>query len=152
MNFKEIKELISLLDSSNINELDIEQENFKISIRKGGIVKTVQQYEPALDSMVNVKNNFKEEKAVEENTNKLSDLHIIKSPIVGAFYSASSPEAEPFVKAGSKIKKGDVLCIIEAMKLMNEINSDVDGEIVEVLVKNQELVEFGQPLFSVRTV
>ncbi len=75
--------------------------------------------------------------------------HLVESPIVGTFYSAGSPDAEAFVSVGSKVKKGDVLCIIEAMKLMNEIEADADGEIVEILVENEEGVEYGQPLFRI---
>ncbi len=69
--------------------------------------------------------------------------------MVGVFYSSPSPEAEPFVKVGSKVKKGDVLCIIEAMKLLNEINADTDGEIVDICVNNGDVVEYGQPLFKI---
>ncbi len=75
--------------------------------------------------------------------------HLVESPIVGTFYSAASPDAEAFVTVGSKVKKGDVLCIIEAMKLMNEIEADADGEIAEILVENEEGVEYGQPLFRI---
>ena len=77
-------------------------------------------------------------------------LHVLKSPIVGTFYGAPSPDSDPYVKAGSKVKKGQVLCIIEAMKLMNEIESDVDGEIVEIHPRNAQPVEFGEPLFGIR--
>jgi len=78
-------------------------------------------------------------------------LHVIKSPIVGTFYSASSPEVAPFVSPGARVKSGDTLCIVEAMKLMNEIESDVAGEVVKIFVKNGDPVEYGQPLFGLRT-
>ena len=78
------------------------------------------------------------------------DLHIVTSPIVGTFYEAPGPNKPKFVEAGKAVKKGDVLCVLEAMKLMNEIQSDVDGEIVEVLVKNEEMVEYNQPMFKIR--
>ena len=78
------------------------------------------------------------------------DLHVIKSPIVGTYYSAASPTAEPFVAVGAKVEPGQVLCIIEAMKLMNEIESDVAGEIVRIFVENGKPVEYGEPLFGVR--
>jgi acetyl-CoA carboxylase biotin carboxyl carrier protein len=77
--------------------------------------------------------------------------HILNSPIVGTFYRSPSPDADPFVEVGARVKKGQVLCIIEAMKLMNEIESDVDGEIVQILPQNAQAVEFGEPLFAIRT-
>lgn len=85
-------------------------------------------------------------KVVQEDAN----YEFIKSPIVGTFYSASGPDSEDFVKIGDKVKKGQVLCIIEAMKLMNDIESDFDGEVVEILVKNEQMVEYGQPLFKMK--
>lgn len=78
------------------------------------------------------------------------NYNVIKSPMVGTFYSSSSPEKEPYVKVGERIKKGDTLCIIEAMKLMNEIESEFDGEIAEILVKNEQMVEYGQALFKIK--
>ena len=87
----------------------------------------------------------------ESNTNSSkSDENIVKSPMVGTFYSKPSPTAEAFVKVGSKVKKGDTLCIIEAMKLMNEIESEFDGEITQILVKDEEMVDFGKPLFVIK--
>ena len=90
--------------------------------------------------------------AIENTTNTIQEenIVIVKSPIVGAMYSSPSEESQNFVKVGSKVKKGDTLCILEAMKLMNEIESEVDGEIIEILVSNEEMVEFGQPLFKIR--
>jgi acetyl-CoA carboxylase biotin carboxyl carrier protein len=79
-----------------------------------------------------------------------SDVHVIKSPIVGTFYASPSPNADPFVAVGAKVESGQVLCIIEAMKLMNEIESDVAGEVVQILVENGKPVEYGEPLFGIR--
>lgn len=76
--------------------------------------------------------------------------NVVKSPMVGTFYSRSSPDKEPYVKIGSNVKKGDTLCIVEAMKLMNEIESEFDGEIVEILVRNEQMVEYGQALFKIK--
>jgi acetyl-CoA carboxylase biotin carboxyl carrier protein len=81
---------------------------------------------------------------------RAEELHIIKSPIVGTFYAAASPESQPFVKVGDAIQEGKVVCIVEAMKLMNEIEADVSGDVVRVLVENGQPVEYGQPLFAVR--
>lgn len=86
----------------------------------------------------------KEAKVKEEN------LHVIKAPLVGTFYRSPGPNLKPFVEVGTKVKKGDTLCIIEAMKIMNEIQSDVDGEIVEILIENETMVEYGQELFKIR--
>ncbi|MGC2332253.1 MAG: acetyl-CoA carboxylase biotin carboxyl carrier protein [Candidatus Acidiferrales bacterium] len=79
-----------------------------------------------------------------------ADVHLIKSPIVGTYYASPSPEAEPFVTVGTRVERGQVLCIIEAMKLMNEIESDVAGEVVQILVENGQPVEYGEPLFGIR--
>ena len=79
----------------------------------------------------------------------MENIFVVKSPIVGTMYSSPSDESQNFVKVGSEVKKGDILCILEAMKLMNEIESEVDGEIVEVLVSNEDMVEYGQPLFKI---
>ena len=88
------------------------------------------------------------ESAVEAS--RAEDLHVVKSPIVGTFYSAPSPGAEPFVKVGDHVEVGQVLCIVEAMKLMNEIESDVSGEVMRIFVENGQPVEYGEPLFAIR--
>jgi len=85
----------------------------------------------------------------EQASKPIQGGHLVESPIVGTYYNAPSPEADPYVCVGSKVKKGDVLCIIEAMKLMNEIEADQEGEIVEILVENEQGVEYGQPLFRI---
>ena len=84
------------------------------------------------------------------NEPKKLEGNVVKSPMVGTFYSKSSPTAEAFVKVGSKVKKGDILCIVEAMKLMNEIESEFDGEVVEIFVDDEDMVEYGQPLFLIK--
>lgn len=151
MNLKEIKELIKIIDSSNLSEFHIEVEDIKLTIKKEVVVSRANSYDgnEYVVREAEAKSEFKDidvipEIKVEEN------LHVIKSPIVGFFYSSASPESEAFAKVGGMVKAGDVLCIVEAMKLMNEITSDVDGEIIEVLVQNQNPVEFGQPLFKIR--
>lgn len=153
MDMKEIKELIKLIDSSSITEFKLDREDYKISIKKEQTVLKLMDREPETHAVKNTDDKKAETsvtavetKGVEEN------VHYIKSPIVGTFYSSPSPDAAPFAKAGSRIKKGDVLCIVEAMKLMNEVTSDIDGEITEVLVKDKSVVEYGQPLFKVRQV
>jgi acetyl-CoA carboxylase biotin carboxyl carrier protein len=153
MNLKDIKELIKIIDGSNLSEFHLEQEDIKLTLKKEIIVKQVNSEdrndyvirETRVESAV-VSPTTVVEKKEDEN------LHIIKSPIVGVFYSFPGPELPAYVKIGDIVKSGQVLCIIEAMKLMNEITSDVDGEIIEILGLNQEPVEFGQPLFKIRKV
>jgi acetyl-CoA carboxylase biotin carboxyl carrier protein len=159
----EIKELMKLVDSTSIQHLEIENENGKISIRKPDVpaasvphasAAAVQQHSyiaaqpaPAAPQAVPAQAaqpEVKAELAANEN------LHRIVSPMVGTFYAAPSPEAPDFVKAGDTVKEKSVVCIIEAMKLMNEIEAEVNGQIVEVLAENGQLVEYGQPLFLVK--
>ncbi|MCM3136054.1 acetyl-CoA carboxylase biotin carboxyl carrier protein [Paenibacillus polysaccharolyticus] len=149
----EIKELIKLVDESSVQELEIENEGSRLSIRKPGKTEFVQaaavqpqviaapQVQPAATAVVS-------EAAPQADTT--SHLHKIVSPMVGTFYRASSPEAGPFVSVGDKVVEKTTVCIIEAMKLMNELDADIKGEIVEVLVENGQLVEYGQPLFLVK--
>ena len=150
MNLREIKELINIIDASSLSEFHIEQEDIKLTLKKEIIIRTNSYNENEY-----VVGDIKSESKNIDVTSEIKldeNLHIIKSPIVGFFYSSASPELGAFAKVGEKIKVGDVLCIVEAMKLMNEITSDVDGEIIEVLVQNQNPVEFGQPLFKIRRV
>ncbi|MEA3328422.1 MAG: acetyl-CoA carboxylase biotin carboxyl carrier protein [Candidatus Omnitrophota bacterium] len=134
MNLKEIKEMISLMNENNLTELEIERDGLKICLKKSG-GKTIVKNLPAEETT--------------EPAKIAEDTHLIVSPMVGTFYRAPSPDADPFVESGQTIEENQVICIIEAMKLMNEIKSDVKGKIAEILVKNGEAVEFGQPLFNV---
>ena len=147
MEYKEIKKLMDDMGNSKLSEIEIEfPDGIKISMKKDSGVKL-----SAPVPMVQERNT----PAIKEPAdlvviNKESEGNIVKSPMVGTFYSKSSPTAEPFVKVGSKVKKGDTLCIIEAMKLMNEIESEFDGEVVEILVNDEEMVEYGKPLFIIK--
>ncbi|MBC7960399.1 MAG: acetyl-CoA carboxylase biotin carboxyl carrier protein [Vallitaleaceae bacterium] len=168
METKEIKELIELLQGTDYRYIVIKNEGTSILLSKD---KTNEISEPVVVAApvlatpatpVNVVASIEtskevvKEQTVEKTTEQVqvalndADCFVIKSPIVGTYYSASSPDNPPFVKKGDKVKKGDVLCIIEAMKLMNDIDSDVDGEIVEVFLSNEAVVEYGQPLFKVK--
>ncbi|WP_026894009.1 acetyl-CoA carboxylase biotin carboxyl carrier protein [Clostridiisalibacter paucivorans] len=144
MDFKDLRELILTVDKTSIKQVNIEMDDIKINI-----FKEKEDYK-------NKENVESETKTVKEKTDKeinekeMEDLYIVKSPIVGTFYAASSPEDDPFVKIGHQVSKGDTLCIIEAMKMMNEIQSEINGEIVEVLVENEDVVEYGQPLMKIR--
>ena len=157
LTFDQIKELVELVHERRLGVVEIEHAGFRLKIEGAGAVQvnTVSAApgperveviaEPAPAKVVAA--------AVPDTTEEApgEDLHVLKSPIVGTFYSAPSPDSDPYVKAGSKVKKGQVLCIIEAMKLMNEIESDVDGEIVEIHPRNAQPVEFGEPLFGIRS-
>ncbi|MFH1824771.1 MAG: acetyl-CoA carboxylase biotin carboxyl carrier protein [Candidatus Firestonebacteria bacterium] len=151
MNIKEIKDLIELLKGNDIAEIEIEREGMKIKLKKGSsnTIITPSQYIPPQASgsttpqietpkVQNQASEVKEEKTI-----------TIESPMVGTFYRTSSPDAQPFVKEGDEIKEGQTVCIIEAMKLMNEIRAEIKGKIIKVLVENGQPVEFGQPLFLV---
>lgn len=161
MMFKlnEIKELIKLIDETSVQELEIENEGSKLTIRKPGPIEYVQApvsvstYPPATQMMQpNYTIPANQAAPVQETSEKaVTNLHKIVSPMVGTFYSSPSPEAAAFVSAGSKVTEKTTVCIVEAMKLMNEIEADVKGEIVEVLVQNGQLVEYGQPLFLVKS-
>ncbi|CAH2213716.1 acetyl-CoA carboxylase biotin carboxyl carrier protein [Tepidibacter aestuarii] len=147
MNINEIKELIMAIDKTSINKFDIEMNDLKLSIQKGD-VKTTGLSADVKDESKQEVSTLNNEKIEEFETDK--NTYIVNAPIMGTFYSASSPEAGNYVNVGDQVKKGDTLCILEAMKLMNEIECDVDGEIIEVLVENEELVEYDQPLFKIK--
>lgn len=151
MNIKKIKELIDLMNENNLTEIEVEQEGMKVKLIKmpHGTIEQITSsllngappsmpVEPA-PAVSDVPVQKTQEKKYKE----------IRSPMVGTFYSSPSPDAEPYVKEGSVIKNGDVVCIVEAMKLMNEVKSEISGKIVEVCIKNAEAVEFNQVLFLV---
>lgn len=150
MEYEKIKQLMEDMGNSKLTAIDIDfPDGTKISMKKEEkqVVK-VTENTPVENLLtreeVNVEtNNEKQEEKVE-------DGNVVTSPMVGTFYSKPSPNSEPYVEVGKKVKKGDVLCIIEAMKLMNEIESEFDGEITEILVKDEEPVEYGKPLFVIK--
>ena len=159
MKIQEIRELIKLIDDSSIDEFEYETEGTKVVLRKNNVVEVgapraaqpIQIAQPQIP--VSAQPEAKSEKAQEVHNEPAEDpsLHKIVSPMVGTFYASPNPDSEPYVKVGSKVNKDTVVCIVEAMKLFNEIEADVKGEIVEVLVENGQLVEYGQPLFLVKT-
>lgn len=145
MEYTEIQKLIDSMGESKLTDLDIEfADGTKISMKKN--VPTVSNITtmPVAETTTTVVSNVTVE-AKAENTN----LNIVKSPMVGTFYSKANPTSDPFVTDGDKVVKGQTLCIIEAMKLMNEIESDYAGTIKNILVKDGEMVEYGQPLFEI---
>jgi acetyl-CoA carboxylase biotin carboxyl carrier protein len=139
LKFSEIKELIKLVDNSSLQEIEIENEGSKVAIRKPAKTEQVIVAAPAPVAAPIVA-------AAPADAN----LHKITSPMVGTFYTSPSPTAPQFVQPGDKVNPKSVVCIVEAMKLMNEIEAEVKGEIVEILVENGQLVEYGQPLFLVK--
>ncbi len=145
MNLKNIRELVQLLENSGLSVLEVSEADTKIRLEKNTVSErpaTQTVLQPTLVQQANVP-------VAQDGAVDFNNITEIKSPMVGVFYSAPAPDAEPFVTVGKKIKKGDVLCIIEAMKLMNEITAEVDGEIVDVCVENGQVVEYAQILFKV---
>ncbi len=161
MNQKELKELIDFLIEKDISEFELERGDVKVRIKRGGetaapviahalpmaampMAASPLQASQSAATPAPANASAGPRAATEE------ELHTVKSPIVGTFYEAPGPGALPFVKPGDQVAAGQVLCIIEAMKLMNEIESDASGEVVKVLVSNGQPVEYGQPLFAIR--
>jgi len=140
MNLKEVKELIEMMNKNKLEEIEIEKGDLKIHLRKKG--KKIAQDVTSLEKPI-VKNST-------SNSKEKEKFKKIKAPIVGTFYRSSSPDSEPFVEVGDMIEKEQTLCIIEAMKVMNEIKSELKGKIKEILIDNGESVEFDQPLFTVQ--
>ena len=143
MDYKDIEKLIDKLDKSSLSHFQYEKDNFKLIIKKEFCDEKKDIRRPADTVSAKVSAPVSE---VKEDKN----IVLVKSPIVGTFYSSSSPDTPAFVSAGAKVKKGDTLCIIEAMKLMNEIVAESDGEILEVLCENESMVEFGEVIFKIK--
>ena len=147
MNFEEIKKLVGLMEESKLNELEVElPDGTKVGMKKNNAKSDNTTENVQYLTIPNPNTQIVETKKEEPQ----EEYKIVKSPMVGTFYSKSAPDAKPYVEVGSKVKKGDILCIVEAMKLMNEIESEFDGEIVEVCVKDGEMVDFGKPLFKLK--
>ncbi len=157
MNIKEVKDLIHEILASDISEFELEHTGTKVKLRRGfhsesALPVTAPAHfhtSPAPSVIARAEPSPAAEAGGEAGED--AGLHIITSPIVGTFYRASTPGAEPFVKVGDMIDEGKTLCIVEAMKLMNEIPSDVTGEVVKIYAENSHPVEFGQKLFGIRT-
>ena len=150
MEYKEIKQLMEDMENSSLSSLDISlPDGTKISIQKENNEET-KNYTVQSSKTVKIENNEKEEqKKYESKTSNNENRKIVKAPMVGTFYLKPSPTSEAYVEIGKTVKKGDTLCIIEAMKLMNEIESEFDGKIIEICVKDGEAVEYGKPLFVI---
>ncbi len=151
MNLKEIKEIIALMNENDLNEIEIDRDGLKLKLKKSkGDAPAVMMQAPSVPyslEKIPAPQITREQAAAGESPRKNSSE--IKSPMVGTFYKSPSPEAPAFVEVGQTVEVGQVVCIVEAMKLMNEIKSEVRGKVVEVVVENAEPVEFGQTLFVV---
>jgi acetyl-CoA carboxylase biotin carboxyl carrier protein len=143
MELEDLKELIEYLKDTDITEISIEKDGIKVKIKREKILSPIEIPMQKFGSL--------QEKVTRE-TEEETRVITVTSPIVGTFYRAPSPEADPFVEVGAKVKKGQVLCIVEAMKLMNEIESEVDGVVIKILVDNGQPIEYGEPLFLIEPV
>lgn len=143
MDIRKVKKLIELLEESGIAEIEIHEGEESVRISRGStapVVTAVPQYAPAPGPET--------AKPVADESS-LPKGHVVESPMVGTYYSAASPEAEPFANPGQRVSKGDTLCIIEAMKIMNQIEADISGTIVSIECQNGDPVEYGDPLFVI---
>jgi len=156
MNQKELKELIDFLIERDITEFELERGDVKVRVKRGSNAQAAAgaHHHAGPVPPVHVSHvaapTAPAAAAPEPARPEEEELHTVKSPIVGTFFESPAPGSAPFVKAGDSIQAGQVLCIIEAMKLMNEIEADISGELVKRLVANGQPVEYGQPLFSIR--
>jgi acetyl-CoA carboxylase biotin carboxyl carrier protein len=141
MEIEDLKELIDLLRETDITELQLEKDGTKVRIKREKMLSPMEIQLQRFSSL--------QEKVTPQTVEEETRLITITSPIVGTFYRAPSPEAAPFAELGSRVKKGQVLCIVEAMKLMNEIESEIDGTVIKILVENSQPVEYGEPLFLI---
>lgn len=165
LKIQEIRELIKLIDQSSIDEFSYELDGAKIKMKKKGEFKQALlepvtaavaapapavQMAPPAPAVPPAQQEEPKQEAEKEAAKENENLHKITSPMVGTFYQSPSPDADAYVKPGSKVSKDSIVCIVEAMKLFNEIEAEINGEIVEILVKDGQLVEYGQPLFLVK--
>ncbi|MFC0560247.1 acetyl-CoA carboxylase biotin carboxyl carrier protein [Halalkalibacter alkalisediminis] len=156
LKVQELKDVIKALDQSNIDELKFEQEGTKLVLKKQAIQKGVEvpkEVVPVTEPVVQTVEKVQTAATSSTNTAQQPmtnvNVHTITSPMVGTFYSAPTPDADSYVKPGTQVTEESVVCIVEAMKLMNEIEAEVKGKIIEILAENGELVEYGQPLFVI---
>lgn len=151
MDLRKLKTLIDLVSESNVSELEITEAEGKVRIVKGGVAQVVAQPAPVVMAApaVAAAPVVAAAAASAAPAPAAAAGHRVKSPMVGTFYRASSPGAKSFVEVGSQVKEGETICIIEAMKILNEIEADKSGTITEILAENGQAVEYGQPLFVI---
>jgi acetyl-CoA carboxylase biotin carboxyl carrier protein len=154
LNLNELKELLELISERDITEFEMEEDGVKLKIKKGTVVPVAApapiNHPPAALPVTSAPAQDSPAAAAEPAEQEDPTLTYVRSPMVGTFYRAPEPGAPPFVNVGDRIKPGQVMCIIEAMKLMNEIESECAGEVIEIFVENAQPVQYGDKLFSIR--
>ena len=155
MDFNEIKQILDMMREHDLAEFELERDNVKLRLRKNAAghwtaAPAATHYPPSLPPSAPAPANDGSAATVLGAADEAVDLAVIKSPIVGTFYRAPEPGAKPFADVGDSVRKGPVICIIEAMKLMNEINAECDGEIVKCYVENGQAVQYGERLFAIK--
>jgi acetyl-CoA carboxylase biotin carboxyl carrier protein len=160
MNLKEIREIIDLITEKGISEFELERAGVRIKISRGGAVRSVEIPGQSVGaapsagagarSTLPLASAIPPPMAAAAPASSLEELFVVRSPMVGTFYSAPGQDTPPFVEVGERVQVGQILCIIEAMKLMNEIEAEVEGEMVKCYIENGQPVEFGEPLFDIR--
>jgi acetyl-CoA carboxylase, biotin carboxyl carrier protein len=146
MNLEEIRSLVQIMSEGKLTCVEVTEGETKIRLEKQPAAGSACASAAAVPESVPAQPRA----AVEQAQGNTAPYIEVESPMVGVFYASPSPESRPFVQIGQKVKKGDVLCVIEAMKLMNELNADADGEIAEICAQNGQIVEYGQTLFKLR--
>ncbi|MHC1685014.1 MAG: acetyl-CoA carboxylase biotin carboxyl carrier protein [Clostridiaceae bacterium] len=154
MDYSSIKELIKIIDDSSLTNFELELDGTVVKMSKNQVAmvadEVVKETKSVKKEVAKAVSNSEAAEVKEEVAEKIEGGNLVTAPIVGTFYASSAPGKAPFIKVGDKVKKGDVICIVEAMKIMNEITSEFDGEVVEVFVKEEDMVEYGQPLFRIK--
>ncbi len=155
LNMDELRDLANLVDEHGFTDFEFENANIRVRLSKNPapqIIQAAQNYLPpvAASTQINPPKSEGSSEIIAADTTVADDLHLIVSPIVGTFYRSPAPDKDPYIKEGSNVSPDTIVCIIEAMKLMNEIEAEVSGEIVKVYVENGQSVEYGQPLFGIK--
>ena len=151
MDIRKVKKLIEMLENSNLEEIEIQEgeESVRLVKSNGNINNISSSQSVAVPQMSTSVTPEEESQSEEEVSQKLDEGNFITSPMVGTFYASASPGSKPFIKVGDLVAEGDVVCIVEAMKMMNEIKSEFSGKVVSIKVENSEPVEYGQALFEI---
>ena len=150
MNVQDLQKILQLVEKFNLTEFGLEEKDFKLSVKRGSLSLPAPALPTVSVPMPTIATSVPPGAPLGSKAEE-KDIFVIKAPMVGAFYVAPSPESEPYVKVGSVVLPDTTVCILEAMKVMNEVRAECSGEVLEVLVKNGAPVEYGQPLFKVRT-